>query len=90
MTPPEEKLANLGPADLTPDDIERLVWLRKEIPKADAAVRKWTDRAGRDSTPRRGLRGGRNTTINAKWGTAKEYRDRLWDELWALEERGSA
>lgn len=61
-------------------DLEKLKQLRdllKRLEQAQKDSLKAADAVARNTTPRRGPRGGIATTLDARWSRAAEYRNRL-------------
>jgi hypothetical protein len=59
------------------DRLEALAKQIKELAKAQRDSRKAADRMAAYEGPRTGLRGGKRTTLDARWETLAEYRDKL-------------
>ncbi len=73
------------PVSVTDELAARLAWLHRELPRADAASKRAADRSAAFTGARKGPRGGRLTSLEAKWMTAAEYRDRIQQEIWDIE-----
>lgn len=66
---------------LDPDRLDALAKHIRELAKAQRDSLKAADRSGAYDGPRRGPRGGRRTTLEARWSMLAEYRDRMLREV---------
>lgn len=66
---------------LEPDKVDALARKLKELAKAQRDSLKAADRSAAYDGPRTGPRGGKRTTLEARWMTLAEYRDRVWREV---------
>jgi hypothetical protein len=62
---------------LDPERLDALAKQIKELAKAQRDSLKAAQRSADYDGPRRGLRGGKRTTLEARWSLLAEYRDRI-------------
>lgn len=62
---------------IDPEALDALAKSIRALAKSQRDSLRAADRCRECETPRRGPRGGRRTTLEARWSTAAEYRDRL-------------
>lgn len=65
---------------LHPEALEALARKLRDLAKAQRDSLRAADRSAAYTGPRRGLRGAKKTTLEARWSTLAEHRDRLLAE----------